>query len=540
MFKRIKKIILGTLAVLLMFTPLYIAVANYMSLGNWQNTLTGETTVITVKNADGATVFGGEAGMDSNMDLAKLLANMLENGKSLRAKPDAAQAADYVVTAQLPTKDCDYHLYYNATGSESHLFDESANVYYEVKSTDMLPFLQSFFHGETAESLSIPILTTAGNEVIPSYISWNHKNPQGHYNPVMNLTTVSEEATYPVNKNILLRFSVEPDEASVKVYNGSTEVFSGDYEDFGVLTYEDSVNLTIMVQAKWEESAEHAYYGEASYQFHVNYSAVPAFSISATTATVGDYIAINVLNASAPENITFSSTPDIGCTPVFCRDGEYVRALIPLNAELSGGVYRLTVSTKGSEETFEVTLEERDSPRVRSYDAGSDLIKNARSAAALEEYSKLLKEIGQKSSDIKYFSGTFDDYRKSINATLLLGYGHIRTLSTDESYRMDGIDFTIYRGTDIPALNNGMVIATGENAYLGKYVIVDHGLSLRSWYCHLSEVSVSVGDTVQSGQAVGKSGSTGFTTGSGVYLICTIGSTPISPYTLWDYGVVYE
>ena len=141
----------------------------------------------------------------------------------------------------------------------------------------------------------------------------------------------------------------------------------------------------------------------------------------------------------------------------------------------------------------------------------------------------------------KYFNGKFIDYRESssIGAILMLGYGHTRTLMNDETYRMDGVDFIIYQGTDVPALNSGMVIATGQSAYLGNYVIVDHGLGLRTWYCHLSEVSVSVRDTVTAAQAVGKSGSTGFTTGSGVYLICTIGETPISPYTLWTDGVVY-
>lgn len=540
MSKKTKKIILGTLAVIAMLIPTYIAIANYTLLGSWQNTLTGDTTVITVKNDEGATVFSGTAGEKNNLDLAKDLAAMLENGKALRSAPTVSSDKFYTVTAEIGKKDRAYYCYPVTDGEESYLFDVEANVCYAVASAEMLPFLQNVFYGQTHETLSVPTLTTAGNEVIPSYISWNHKNGQGNYNPVMNLATVSEEETYPVNKNISLSFDPAPDTATVRVYNGATELYNGAYDSFAGLSYEDSVNLTVMIQAKWEKSTDRDFFGEASYQFYVNYSANPAFAISATKATVGDYIAINVLNAADPDSITFTSTPDLGCTPTFYEDGDYVRALVPLHTELAGGIYKITVSTKGAEETFELTLEER-STLSRTYDAGSELINRARSAAAMTEYENLREEISKTKSTTKYFSGKFVDYREStsIGGIILLGYGHTRTLATGDTYRMDGVDFMIYQGTDVPALNNGMVIATGQSAYLGNYVIVDHGLGLRTWYCHLSEISVSAGDTVKSAQAVGKSGSTGFTTGSGVYLICTIGNTAISPYTLWSDGVVY-
>ena len=362
-----------------------------------------------------------------------------------------------------------------------------------------------------------------------------------NYLPITNLATASEEATYSVNKNLSLSFSTLPDAATVEITNGTETVYYGDYEDFSGMSFEGSVQLTVVIEAKWNQSEDRDYYGEAKYQFFVNYSAKPAFSISATKATIGDYIAISILNASSHEDITFTSSPDLGITPTFYEDGDYVRALIPFRSDLPGGVYSIHVQTKGAEETYEVTLEER-STLSRPYDAGTELINRAHSAEDLSDYDRLRREIAAAPSPTKYFNGKFIDYRdsSSIGAILMLGYGHTRTLVSGESYRMDGVDFIIYQGTDVPALNSGMVIATGQTDYLGNYVIVDHGLGLRSWYCHLSEISVSVGDTVTNAQAVGKSGNTGFTTGSGVYLICTIGETPISPYTLWSDGVVYQ
>jgi len=540
MSQRIKSVCILIAALLAIFIPTYIAIANYAVLGSWQNTLTGDQTALTVCDSEGNTVFSGKEGEENTLALTKELAKMLENGTALRNAPVMDEADIYTVTAEIAGKSREYLCYYSASGESSYLFDDEANVCYELKSAEMLPFLQGFFYGETHETLSVPTLIAAGNEIVPYYISWLHKNEQGGYIPLTNLATATEEATYPVNKNLSLRFTTEPDVATVEITNGSEVIYHGDYEDFTGMSFEDSAQLTIVVEAKWERAEGRNYYGEAKYHFYVNYSAQPAFAISATKATVGDYIAISVLNASSPEDITLTSTPDLGITPAFYEDGDYVRALIPFPASLAGGSYQITVSTKGAEETFEITLEER-STLSRPYDAGTELIRQAYSSAAIEEYHKLLREIGNTRSQTKYFNGKFIDYRESssIGAILMLGYGHTRTLMNDETYRMDGVDFIIYQGTDVPALNSGMVIATGQSAYLGNYVIVDHGLGLRTWYCHLSEVSVSVRDTVTAAQAVGKSGSTGFTTGSGVYLICTIGETPISPYTLWSDGVVY-
>lgn len=541
MSKSVKLILRYALTALVMLIPTYIAIANYAVLGSWQNTLLSDGTVIRIQEGtDGALVFKGTEGEENNLSLAAALADMLQEGTILRKAPETETAETYTVTADIDGRELVYFCHFRAEEEESYLFDRDADVTYAVDTRQMLLFLQGFFYGETHESLSVPVLTTAGNEVIPYYISWAHKNEQGNFTPITNLAAADEEVTYPVNKNLSLRFSTEPDVATVTITNAQGEtIFHGDYSAFTGMSFEDSTQLTVQIQAKWNAADDADYYGEATYRFYVNYSAQPAFAISAIEAEIGNYIVLNVLNASSPEDITFTCTPEIGCTPVFYDDGDYVRALVPLSASLAGGVYRMTVSTRGAEETFEVTLKER-STLTRPYDAGTNLINTARSQNAIIEYNNLLREIGRTKSTTKYFNGKFVDYQSnsSIGAILMLGYGHTRTLTNGDSYRLDGVDFVVYKGTDVPALNSGMVIAAGNTAFLGNYVIVDHGLGLRTWYCHLSEISVSVGDTVTVAQAVGKSGDTGFTTGSGVYLICTIGDTPISPYTLWENGVI--
>lgn len=80
----------------------------------------------------------------------------------------------------------------------------------------------------------------------------------------------------------------------------------------------------------------------------------------------------------------------------------------------------------------------------------------------------------------------------------------------------EGLDYSCPVGTPVWACTDGTVIFAGpgiarNNAY-GNYVIVDHG-KWQSWYCHLSEVDVVVGQAVTQHQVLGLSGNTGKTTG---------------------------
>ena len=80
----------------------------------------------------------------------------------------------------------------------------------------------------------------------------------------------------------------------------------------------------------------------------------------------------------------------------------------------------------------------------------------------------------------------------------------------------EGLDYRVPVGTKVFACAPGKVIHAGApslaNANYGTYVVVNHG-KFESWYCHLSSVSVQVGQIVEQGQTVGLSGNSGKSTG---------------------------
>jgi murein DD-endopeptidase MepM/ murein hydrolase activator NlpD len=78
-----------------------------------------------------------------------------------------------------------------------------------------------------------------------------------------------------------------------------------------------------------------------------------------------------------------------------------------------------------------------------------------------------------------------------------------------------GIDLAAPEGTEVYAAKNGTVIDMGEDAILGKYVIISHENNMISLYGHLSAINpgISQNAKVESGSIIAKVGSTGQSTG---------------------------
>jgi murein DD-endopeptidase MepM/ murein hydrolase activator NlpD len=92
-----------------------------------------------------------------------------------------------------------------------------------------------------------------------------------------------------------------------------------------------------------------------------------------------------------------------------------------------------------------------------------------------------------------------------------------------------GIDFRSPVGSKVPATAAGIVTRAGWDGGYGKMVEIDHGNGYRTRYGHLSEVDVKVGEKVRLGQIIGKSGSTGRSTGPHLHYEIRHDGHPIDP-----------
>ena len=78
----------------------------------------------------------------------------------------------------------------------------------------------------------------------------------------------------------------------------------------------------------------------------------------------------------------------------------------------------------------------------------------------------------------------------------------------------EGIDIARPSNYTIKASDNGVVTTAGRHSTYGNYVVVDHNNGYETLYAHLSKISVSVGQVVEQGSAIGVMGSTGRSTGT--------------------------
>lgn len=93
----------------------------------------------------------------------------------------------------------------------------------------------------------------------------------------------------------------------------------------------------------------------------------------------------------------------------------------------------------------------------------------------------------------------------------------------------NGLDFGVVVGTPVEATMDGKVTYAGwNNQGYGNLVIVENG-EYKTYYAHLSNIPVSVGDSVTAGSTIGLSGNTGNSTGPHLHYEIRKNNVPIDP-----------
>ena len=148
---------------------------------------------------------------------------------------------------------------------------------------------------------------------------------------------------------------------------------------------------------------------------------------------------------------------------------------------------------------------------------------------------KTLLEIGKNTSPTMLWSGAFKRLPGSASKA---SFGDQRTYmhngtKIDEQTHM-GQDLASVAHAPIPAANDGKVVFAEPLGIFGNLVVIDHGLGLMSLYSHLSEIHVKVGDVVQKGAIIAKTGSTGLAFGDHLHFGILVGGVEVTPLEWLD------
>ncbi len=102
------------------------------------------------------------------------------------------------------------------------------------------------------------------------------------------------------------------------------------------------------------------------------------------------------------------------------------------------------------------------------------------------------------------------------------------------SWYHPGIDVADRSAPGIAASDGGTVIVAGwpDSTGYGNRVVIDHGNGYTSLYAHMSNIYVSVGQTVSRGQLIGQMGSTGRSTGTHLHLEIRYKGVALNPLAI--------
>ncbi|WP_405514534.1 peptidoglycan DD-metalloendopeptidase family protein [Streptomyces canus] len=164
--------------------------------------------------------------------------------------------------------------------------------------------------------------------------------------------------------------------------------------------------------------------------------------------------------------------------------------------------------------------------------ARTSTTKTESSASSSSSKAKKTEKAASKSSSNSTAATQSSDTTSSSGYTLpvtgaTIGTGYRVAGSMWSSGYHTGVDFVVPTGTSLKAVAAGTVVSAGWGGAYGNQVVIKLNDGYYAQYAHLSQLSVSAGQTVTEGQQIGLSGATGNVTGP--HLHFEIRTTP-------DYG----
>jgi len=123
---------------------------------------------------------------------------------------------------------------------------------------------------------------------------------------------------------------------------------------------------------------------------------------------------------------------------------------------------------------------------------------------------------------------------------LASGFGIRQDPFTGSPAMHTGLDIHGEPGDPVRASADGTVTAAGWSGGYGRSVDIDHGNGLSTRYAHLSTIDVRIGQSVRTGQIVGKVGSTGRSTGPHLHYETRVKGEAIDPQKFLRAGARLE
>ena len=99
-----------------------------------------------------------------------------------------------------------------------------------------------------------------------------------------------------------------------------------------------------------------------------------------------------------------------------------------------------------------------------------------------------------------------------------------------------GVDIAVPTGTEVLAAMDGTVTTAAYDSYYGNYIVIEDSKGYCTKYAHMDTLSVSAGQSVKHGDAIGTTGNTGSSTGSHLHIECLYNGEYYNPLFYFEAG----
>ncbi len=492
---RIKQLALFVLIragiLLLLLIPAYIAIATYVIQKNApQEDNTPVFDAMQLTGPTGAQIRSTPTGDTLLSVFLPLIGDAVETD----GVPDSHRAGRYVASMSENGTHQPYTFFFSPDSEDCYYVTPDETVFVATAHEKTALFLNSSYAFELYTGAKIPTMTTAAtDEIIPTGAQWYYRTENGLFTELTHLNVTSETRVYPIANDVAFYFSTQPDTHEVVIRHNAEELYRGDAQGISLALADHIDFLDFEISATFAESADKAFYGTLSYRFRMEVVEAAHFTPDRLSVPSGGFFIVQCENVKNVDKLQVTLTTAKAPPVIFEKDGLAYIAF-PVG---TAGQYQMNITYGTITATFDFTATATGSTHH-----------TATTAALYQNFSALLRThlpilINEKGAAVANTAllprGTF------------LAYTEDRAFAYGDTLTVDGEDlsdiplpFDLYCiSGDVPALSAGRVLEIGVDEYIGKYVILDHGCGLYTWYAGLLEFRVQKDDYVQIGQAVG-------------------------------------
>lgn len=326
----------------------------------------------------------------------------------------------------------------------------------------------------------------------------------------IDVSTVLHKLDIPDNANLSIASSSSQSDAAT--INGNNVYF----KDNGIYTFIIEIN------------EENLY---TKYQFTVNVNLEPIIQLPNLDSSQGQILYFQIDNV--PRDSQISIVSDFSESNIYQKDNTII-FYIPMWYAAEVKEYPLSIHLNNKVYDYIIDLNEYEFRELHFTVPTSTVTSTVGNPNAAPEYREIIYPTYESAIDEVYWEGNF--IMPVFDARISSYFGDMRFVNdATVPTRHVGIDYAIECGTDVMASNGGEVIVSYNLIMIGNTVVIDHGLGLKTYYEHMQDLNVEVGDIVEKGDIIGHVGTTGYSTGCHLHFQSMIKNQSFNPESLYSW-----